>query len=260
MSRPPITSRIFDGTAFALASPGAPRGAFPVSLEDRDDGPRDQPHDSFVVVEGLFVSEAKARDAAAQGAQERGKFRRLLVEIELDEALVVDARGGLDAMALRRGEAYALDELARLYEEGVDLARIDGPDGELVLMFTEAIGQTVRIIDEAILMIEQRPQSLSLRDVVLAVAAAFLIDGLKVLINPLVHLSVPLWGVTALVLVILLGPRVVRAVRRLGRQFGQTVRLLQRLADLTEAVDLIETRQAQMRAKDEGDQGSQARR
>ena len=239
----PETARIFDGPAFALLSPGAPRGVFPVSLADRDDGPQRQPHDRFVIVEGLYRSELAARAAARRGAQTGGKFRRLLVQLELRGAVVIDARRQLDAMALRRGDESELDQLADLYESGTDLARINGPEGELVLIFSEAIGNSLLIVDEAIVAIPQPRERLRSADfllaAVLALAAAALLEVLKLAVGPLAVLAVPMWLVVPVIFGAVLVHRAARATRRFVKRVLHVLQLLEHV------LEMIDTRPSQ---------------
>jgi hypothetical protein len=141
---------MFDATAWALLRPGAPWGETPLGLAERDDGPRDQHHDRFVLVPSLFPSEAQALAAGKRAVAERGTLRLMLVELELREAIVFDAREELDWASLSRGDKSHLDRLASLYECNVDIVRLASPWGEMALIFSEAFGNTVRIVDESV--------------------------------------------------------------------------------------------------------------
>ena len=158
--------------AFALLGPGAPRGAMPRALEDRDDGPAGEPHDPFVLVP-LYASEQAAREAADRAAKQHGRYRLLLVELQLLEAVAHDERHRLHAMTARRSVATTLDTLADLYEAGADLVRLSGPEGEVTLIFTEALGGRVRIVSEAIVAIEPAGRS-RLKDIAVAGALAII--------------------------------------------------------------------------------------
>ena len=199
MTKGTDTARAFDGRAFALLSPGAPQGAGPVPLEERDDGPGGRSHDSFVLVDGLYASETKERAAAKRAVQRRGRIRRLLVELELRDALVVDARDWLNATALRRGDRRQLEELTDLYEAGIDIVRIDGVGGEVDLVFTEALGRSVLVVSQSIVPF-RLAERLRPADLVIALLAAIVVEGaLKWVVDPLVHLGVPVWLVLLVV-------------------------------------------------------------
>lgn len=239
-------AKAFDGPAFALLSPGAPYGSSPVSLEDRDHGPQSQLHEPFVIVDGLYRSEAAARKAAESGIQKQGKLRRLLVQLDLRGAVVIDARGQLNAMALRRGDARQLDELAALYERDADLVRISGPEGEQVLVFTEAIGKSLLIEDEAIVTAEAKAPELRRHGwlaAAFAIPAAGIWELLKLTIGPFLVLAVPVWLVILLVFAVLLVPRAIHAVRKFVERTRNLMHRFERV------VDVLETDQAQGQLK-----------
>src|SRR5947209_1152844 len=99
-------------------------------------------------VSGLCSSEASA-GAAVRAAALPGNTRRLLVELRIPSVDATDARGELDAMRSSRGDPRQLDILAELYSRGSDVSRVDGPEGELDIIFTVAIGDSLRIPREA---------------------------------------------------------------------------------------------------------------
>jgi hypothetical protein len=236
--------RSFDLTAFGLASPRAPSGAVPLSLEEQDDGPTGKPHDRFVIVE-LHRSEVEAKKAAKGGAQAYGRLSRLLVQLELRGAWVIDARGRLSEMALRHGDPSELDELALLYEQGADLVRILGPEGELVVVFTDAIGQSVLVVDQAIVTVGQPRERLRPAEVVLAVGlaitAAPLWEVLKPTMGPLLAFAVPLWLLLPTIFAAVILLRLSRAVRNFVRQVLHVLEVLEHLADA------LDTQRAQQR-------------